>query len=570
MADGRALPVSERDVTNGGDIATAAIESATPGPLRVLLVEDCEDDAELVLRELRRRGLLSSWQRVDSAEAMRQALRNDQFDVIISDYQMPQFGAFEALEIARRSGLDLPFLIVSGTIGEEVAIRAMKLGAHDYLMKGNLARLVAAVEREVREAAMRRERRAAEAARRQEAAVSAALARAGRELIAGLDTPVVLDRLCQVTAELLDCTATCTLLRDDASGLYQIVASYGGSLEEREALRVVQLSPEAMDPLLSRLAAGGVLQLNGHELSSLAAAAPLLRAGVDRALFVGLFRGRELFGLLEAGVRAHPAPFAAWQERIAEGLGQLASLALENVRLFEAAQEASRLKSDFVATISHELRTPLHIIIGYNTLLLDGVYGPPNPEQADALSRIDRSARQLVELIEATLDLSRLEAGRVQLDLETIDVGNLMAEVEAFTREARRKEGVDLIWETAPDLPPLVSDAVKLKVVIQNLIDNAIKFTDAGRVIIGIRNNAGALEITVSDTGIGIAPELIPVIFEPFRQGDSSPTRRYEGVGLGLYIVRRMLDLLGGKISVHSVPGQGSSFHVWLPFQGRS
>jgi len=154
----------------------------------------------------------------------------------------------------------------------------------------------------------------------------------------------------------------------------------------------------------------------------------------------------------------------------------------------------------------------------------------------------------------------------VQIEPRPIAVSELMAEVESFTREARHKPGVELIWQVERSLPAVTSDPIKLKVVIQNLVDNAIKFTEQGRVIVSARNNAGVLEIAVSDNGIGIAPELQPVIFEPFRQGDSSPTRRYEGVGLGLYIVRRMLDLLGGKVTVSSMPGEGSSFHVWLPF----
>jgi len=262
--------------------------------------------------------------------------------------------------------------------------------------------------------------------------------------------------------------------------------------------------------------------------------------------------------------RRDHAAFGPRQRRIARGIAQLASLALENARLVDKLEQANRLKSDFLATMSHELRTPLNVILGYNDLLLDEVFGQLTPEQAASLDRVGTSARELLELISATLDISRLETSRAALNLRDIDPAALLREIEAETRSMLEKPGVEAVWRVAPDLPHLYSDAVKVKVLLKNLIANAAKFTDHGSVTISAEARDGGLEFRVADTGIGMTPDTVAVIFEPFRQGDSSSTRRHGGVGLGLYIVTRLLELLAGRIEVESAPGVGSTFRVWL------
>ena len=280
---------------------------------------------------------------------------------------------------------------------------------------------------------------------------------------------------------------------------------------------------------------------------------------------VPLRRGGELVGFHTVDYCGRDEVLGKRHERIGRGIGQLASLALENVRLIEELERANRLKSDFVATMSHELRTPLNIIMGYNDLLLDGGFGPMTEEQVDTLQRIAKSAEELLELITATLDLSRLDAGQVRLDLKAIDLADLVSELDAEISGLRGNPNVDFAWDVALELPELRSDPVKLKVVLKNLIGNAIKFTHAGRVVVRLRARDGGVEITVADTGVGIAREMLPVIFEPFRQGEPAMTRQHRGVGLGLYIVRRVLDVLGGTIDAESTVGQGSTFRVWVP-----
>jgi signal transduction histidine kinase len=236
----------------------------------------------------------------------------------------------------------------------------------------------------------------------------------------------------------------------------------------------------------------------------------------------------------------------------------------------EELEQSSRLKSDFLATMSHELRTPLQIMMGYTDLLLEGDFGSLTEEQLSALQPVDRSARELFDLISATLDASRLEAGRLPVEVSAVDVNHLTAELEEETKDlASAKPGLTLEWHLAEGLPELHTDRTKLKVVLKNLLGNAIKFTEQGGVTTEVSARDEGVEFCVMDTGIGIAPDIQPVIFEMFQQGDSSATRHYAGAGLGLYIVKRMLDLLGGTVTVESEVGKGSSFRVWMPVKER-
>ncbi len=403
-------------------------------------------------------------------------------------------------------------------------------------------------------------------AQQQEAEVSAALARVGRELIATLDTPVLLNRLCQLTTEVLPCDYSHVWLWQPKDGVYTAAAAHGDPPEEWEALRAVKLPRDRLGRLFEELDRSGLVSINLSEFGHMSAAEPA--HGITVSLMLPLRRGGEIVGLYTAGYRGRHQPFSPQAERVARGMAQLGSLALESARLVEELERANRLKSDFVATMSHELRTPLNIILGYNDLLLDGAFGSLTPEQTDVLGRAACSGKALHELINATLDVSRLESGRLPLQVSEVNVADLVREIDAEVREIYgKKPGLRFAWNIDASVPRLTTDAVKLKVVLKNLIGNALKFTDEGSVVVQVRRRRKGMQFNVADTGIGIAPTAQPVIFEAFRQVDGSATRRYGGVGLGLYIARRLVDVLGGTIAVESELGRGSTFQVWLPSQ---
>ena len=234
-------------------------------------------------------------------------------------------------------------------------------------------------------------------------------------------------------------------------------------------------------------------------------------------------------------------------------------------RLVDELERANRTKLEFVSTMSHELRTPLNIIAGYSDMLEDGDI----PDRARALAGIRRANGELLELIQATLDLNRLESGRDQPQLAPIALQELWDELATELGAFPRGPGVQVEWRSAAAVV-VWSDRRKLKIIVKNLVGNALKFTPRGRVEIDCRLEQAHCVVAVSDTGIGIAPEHLTSVFEPFLQVDGSDRRHFGGVGLGLHIVRRLCSQLGAHVSVTSQPGRGSTFTIRLPVTGPS
>jgi signal transduction histidine kinase len=217
--------------------------------------------------------------------------------------------------------------------------------------------------------------------------------------------------------------------------------------------------------------------------------------------------------------------------------------------------------------MSHELRTPIHIILGYLELLTDGALGVLNDEQVSTLHRMRDRSLSLLDLVNATLELNRLDSGRAPVTLAKFTLPELFRELEADTAALPRRPGVALRFEMPQDITPLMSDRTKLKTIVKNLVGNAVKFTDKGSVTVRVtqRPSTGVVELAVADTGIGIRSEDQGPIFEMFRQGHGSNGSKLDGVGLGLYIVKRLCEQLGGEVALESAYGQGSTFRVRIP-----
>lgn len=233
-------------------------------------------------------------------------------------------------------------------------------------------------------------------------------------------------------------------------------------------------------------------------------------------------------------------------------------------------ERADRMKSEFLANMSHELRTPLNAILGFSELLQEQFYGPLNAEQTEYLGNISGSGEHLLALINDILDLSKIEAGRMELDIEAIDLPTLLTGSIAIVRDRAHAQNIRLSVDTN-DAPTLYADPRKVKQIVFNLLANAVKFTDAGGTVtlttrVADHPDTGpGIEIAVTDTGIGIGVEDQEKLFREFTQVDGSLSRRHEGTGLGLALTRRLVELHGGQITVRSTPGEGSTFAVWLP-----
>ena len=297
------------------------------------------------------------------------------------------------------------------------------------------------------------------------------------------------------------------------------------------------------------------------------------RTGFKSAVATPMLREGSAIGAITLR-RSEPGPFTSRQIELLEAFAAQAVIAISNVRLFTEIQEKSRQlevasqhKSQFLANMSHELRTPLNAILGYTEMMTDGLYGSVPDKALGVLERVQSNGRHLLGLINDVLDLSKIEAGQLSLAIEDYSVADMVSTVMSATESLARTKNIGLVSAIPAGLPMGKGDARRLAQVLLNLVGNAIKFTDQGKVEIRAREQDGRFKISVVDTGPGIAPADQAKIFEEFQQVDNTSTRKKGGTGLGLSISRKIVELHGGHITVESALGKGSNFKVTIPIQ---
>jgi two-component system cell cycle sensor histidine kinase/response regulator CckA len=495
------------------------------GPLRVLVVEDSEDDTRLLVRELERAGYDVSWERVETAGAMRSALEGRSWDLVTADYTMPKFSAPAALKLLRETGLDLPFIIVSGTVGEDVAVEVMKAGAHDFLLKGSLKRLVPAVEREIEQAGQRRARRQAEEALTKRDLYFRSLIENAQDVIAVIDfrgdilfvSPAIERILGHPPDEYVGKSAFELIHPEDAAG---VQAALRRAVDDAKLPQTVLLRIRHADDSWHTLE--GIGKVLADEGSS--------------QLVVNL-RDVTESRALEQQLR---------QAQKMEAVGRLAG------------------------GIAHDFNNLLTAILGYSDLLL--IHMTEDDPKRESLLEIRKSGERAAALTRQLLAFSRKQVLRPQV----LDLNAVISEMEKILR---RVIGEDLSLRTrlAEDLGTVKADPGQIEQVILNLAINSrdamptggkltietanVDLDDAYVMAHAVVRPGRYVMIAVSDTGIGMDAETKSHLFEPFFT-TKTPGK---GTGLGLATAYGIVKQSDGYIWVYSEPGQGTTFKIYLP-----
>jgi GAF domain-containing protein len=385
------------------------------------------------------------------------------------------------------------------------------------------------------------------------------------------DLQTVLNTLAESASQL--CEADIASIHRQQGSNYQALAIYGGPSDSKElVLRTVPFVA-GRGSVLGRTVAecrpiqiADVLADPDYSLQDVQR-----KVGFRTILGVPILRESNPIGVIVL-MRLSVRPFTDKQIELVTTFADQAGIAIENVRLFDEIQdksrqleEASKHKSQFLANMSHELRTPLNAILGYTELIADGVYGEPSEKMAAVLKRLESNGRHLLGLINDVLDLSKIEAGQLQLDLADYTVEDIAHTVRSTLEPLATDKKLAFKVEVAPGLPPGCGDGRRLTQVLINLVGNAIKFTDAGEVAIQAEANNGSFHVSVRDTGPGISAADQSKLFQEFQQADNSITRKKGGTGLGLAISKRIVEMHGGRIWIDSTIGQGSTFSFTVP-----
>ena len=403
-----------------------------------------------------------------------------------------------------------------------------------------------------------------------------ALGEVGRAVSSTLDLQTVLTTIVSRAVELSGTSGGVIYEHDEATGEFRLRASHQVETELVELLRgaPVHLGEGVTGRAAALRAPVQVMDLLLEREFAVAHISPIAEGlGYRSILAVPLLLEDRVMGGLTVW-RKQPGGFTAEVVHLLQTFAAQSSLAIQNARLFRELESksreleaASRHKSEFLASMSHELRTPLNAILGFNEMILGQVYGDVPSDLKEPLTDIQNSGKHLLRLINNVLDLSKIEAGRMELALTDYAVQDLVERVRASLHPLAAEKGLELVAAIPADIPLAYGDAGRITQCLMNLAGNALKFTRQGRVGISVELQGDLLVCRVADTGIGIAPDKLETVFAEFRQGDATITSEFGGTGLGLSITKKFVEMHGGRIWVESELGRGSTFSFAIPLR---
>jgi len=510
---------------------------SSPGasdPHRVLLIENDEEDAELTRRVLR-----ENWPGVqvdvvctpDEVER----LNLHSYDLLLSDYRLPGWNGLEAFRSLKARGVQAPFILVTGTLGEERAVDCFKEGISDYVLKDKLVKLPVAITRALQEAATRREH-----------------ARALEELRWAHDQ--LENRVAERTAEL---SAANRALREEAAAQARLVAILQAT---QDFVATANLEGELLFLNSSGRELIGLTaedEISGLRLPDLCRDWKPQPPGAAGTPPPDSWNGEG--SLVRQNRSEVPVITMTVLHRDSQGRPEFISLVAHDIT---QRKEVERMKDELVATVSHELRTPLASLRGFSELMLKR--SSSEEKRREFLGIIQKETIRLSELINNFLDLQKMEWGRQTYDITTLDLGRVLQEATAVFQvgQERHRFSVDV----GIRLRPVLADFGALRQVLSNLLSNAVKYSPhGGDIKISARTEAGEAVVSISDSGIGIPAEAMPFLFSKFFRVNNSAHREIGGTGLGLSLVKQIILAHRGRVWAESVPGQGSTFHFTLP-----
>ncbi len=492
--------------------------------IKILHLEDNSLDSELILSEIEQQGMKVEYLRVERESELISALNANAPDIILADYQLPEYNGIEALRICASSFPGIPFIFISGTLGEEKAVEMLKYGASDYILKQNLTRLVPAITFALNQKKLELEKKKAEF-----------------ELIQSEK------KYRNIFESIQD-----VFCRTDLNGKVQVISP--------SIKRMTGYEP-------SEMINNSILLL--YEFSDdFARMVESLKKHHEVWDFETISVSKE--GKLKyISINAHliydenSAPIGV--ESIMRDVNARKKAEGELIKAKEKAEESDRLKMAFLANISHEIRTPMNGILGFAELLKDAV---TNRNDTDSyLEMIESSGKRMLNLINQIIDMSIIESGKLEINTSKINLNILLSEMRTFFKQKAKQKKLKLLIGTSceDNYSYMYTDSQKLESIFLSLIDNAIKYTNNGIVEFGYKKDGVFFEFYVKDTGIGIPDDKLTHIFDSFYQVDQRLCREHEGAGLGLSICHAYIKKMGGQVWVKSIEREGSVFYFRLP-----
>lgn len=493
--------------------------------LKILILEDNQYDADLIQRELKKSGFRFISEIVQNRKSYESALESFKPDIILSDYALPSFDGLAAFHIKQKKSPDIPFIIVSGTIGEENAVELLKQGVTDYVFK-DLSRLGLVIRRALEEVELQREQKR---------------------------TEKVMKEYLEQYSTMKSATLFGFILTDEKGNLLDVNDAYcsmsGYTKEELLNLSVTDIEviekPEEIAERIQRIIEFGTNQFESKH----------------KAKDGRVFNIEVSMGFLNSKKQIIAFVRDITDRKLAEQ---------ELIKSKEKAEESDRLKSAFLANMSHEIRTPMNGILGFADLLKE-----PNltsMKQQEYIKIIKSSGVRMLNIINDIVDISKIEAGLIEVNLTESNINEQIEYIYTFFKPEIEQKGMQLFFKKSLTSKDAVikTDHEKIYAILINLVKNAIKFTNEGFIEYGYRLNTDSksaeLEFFVKDTGVGVLKDRQEAIFERFIQADSSDKMAYQGVGLGLSISKAYVEVLGGKIWLESEEGKGSTFYFTIPY----